>query len=155
MLEAHVEKQSYAFPTALSQYQVVEEEYASTKGIDSEALTLLERLKLRASLDPINVIATLLFFGAILHTFAAGYFMKLSHELEDSHKAKFLGQQSPYVDGKDPVSFKAKLFHFLGEVEAYSGFGYCLLIAITFFHGWDVATYYIDTRNFTEPLLSL
>ena len=38
-----VEKQSYAFPTALSQYQVVEEEYASTKGIDSEALTLLER----------------------------------------------------------------------------------------------------------------
>ena len=27
-----------------------------------------------------------------------------------------------------------------------------LFIAITFFHGWDVATYYIDTRNFTEPL---
>ena len=148
-----VEKQSYAFPTALSQYQVVEEEYASTKGIDSEALTLLERLKLRASLDPINVIATLLFFGAILHTFAAGYFMKLSHELEDSHKAKFSGQESPYVDGKDPVSFKAKLFHFLGEVEAIFGIWVLpLLIAITFFHGWDVATYYIDTRNFTEPL---
>ena len=113
---------------------------------------MLERLKLRPSLDPINVIATLLFFGAILHTFAAGYFMKLSHELEDSHKAKFLGQQSPYVDGKDPVSFKAKLFHF-GEVEAVFGIWVLpLLIAITFFHGWDVATYYIDTRNFTEPL---
>ena len=79
--------------------------------------------------------------------------MKLSHELEDSHKAKFLGQDSPYVDGKDPVSFKAKLFHFLGEVEAIFGIWVLpLLIAITCFHGWDVATYYIDTRNFTEPL---
>ena len=64
-----------------------------------------------------------------------------------------MGQESPYVDGKDPVSFKAKLFHFLGEVEAIFGIWVLpLLIAITLFHGWDVATYYIDTRNFTEPL---
>ena len=46
----------------------------------------MKRLMLRASVDPVNLIATLLFFGAILHTFAAGYFMKLSHKLEEQHK---------------------------------------------------------------------
>ena len=148
-----VEKKSYAFPAELSQYQLIEEEYSKENASDSKELTLLERLKLRALVDPINIIATLLFFGAILHTFAAGYFMKLSHKLEDSHKAKFSGQESFYVDGKHPVNFKAKLFHFLGEVEAIFGIWVLpLLIAITVFYGWDVATYYIDSRNFTEPL---
>ena len=148
-----VEKNSYAFPTELFQYQTIENEYAALNAIDAKELSLLERLKLRASVDPINIIATLLFFGAILHTFAAGYFMKLSHKLEDAHKATSAGQNSIYVDGKDPVSFKAKLFHFLGEVEAIFGIWVLpLLIAITFFHGWGVATYYIDSRNFTEPL---
>ena len=112
-----VEKKSYAFPTELSQYQLIEEEYSKENASDSKELTLLERLKLRALVDPINIIATLLFFGAILHTFAAGYFMKLSHKLEDSHKAKFSGQESFYVDGKHPVNFKAKLFHFFVVVD--------------------------------------
>lgn len=147
------EKKAYAFPTELSEYQVIEESYANTKAIDVENITLLERLKLRASVDPINIIATLLFFGAIMHTFAAGYFMKLSHKLEESHKEEFSKQDSYYVDGKDPVSFKAKLFHFLGEIEAIFGIWVLpLMLSITFFHGWDIATYYIDSRNFTEPL---
>lgn len=148
-----VEKKAFAFPTELTQYQVIEGEYAESKAIDAKELTLLERLKLRASVDPINIIATLLFFGAILHTFAAGHFMKLSHELEESHRAELSDRDFCYVNGKDPVSFKAKLYHFLGEVEAIFGIWVLpLLIAITFFHGWDIASFYIDSRNFTEPL---
>lgn len=141
------------FPVDLSHYKTLEADYAEDQGVDTNALSLWERLKVRMGVDPINLIATLLFFGAIVHTFAAGYFMKLSHQLEAEHKSNVSDQDFSYVDGKEPVNFKAKLFHFLGEVEAIFGIWVLpLLIAITCFHGWDVATGYIDSRNFTEPL---
>ena len=141
------------FPTQLSHYKVLEINHAESEAKAIESLTLLERLKVRAFVDPVNIIATLLFFGAIIHTFAAGYFMKLSHKYEDLHKAQLCDNEFCYVDGKDPVSFKAKIYHFLGEIEAIFGIWVLpLLLLITFYHGWDVAAHYIDTRNFTEPL---
>ena len=148
-----VDKPSLAFPVDLSQYQSLEADYAVAQGVDTATLSLWDRLKVRMGVDPINLIATLLFFGAILHTFASGYFMKLSHQLEADHKSNMRDQNFSYVDGKEPVHFKAKLFHFLGEVEAIFGIWVLpLILAITCLHGWDVATYYIDSRNFTEPL---
>lgn len=160
------------FPVQLSYYTELESEYPIESSMDSmgekttalleqlkltgiaESVTeLFARLKLRASVDPVNLIATLLFFGAILHTFAAGYFMKLSHKWEDQHKAELCEKRFCYVDGKSPVNFKAKLFHFLGEVEAIFGIWILpLILVITIYHGWDTATHYIDSRNFTEPL---
>lgn len=141
------------FPTKLSHYKTLELEYADANFKDAESLTLLERLKVRAFVDPVNIIATLLFFGAIIHTFAAGYFMKLAHKYEDLHKAQMCNNDLCYVGGKDPVSFKSKIYHFLGEIEAIFGIWVLpLLVLITLSHGWDVAAHYIDSRNFTEPL---
>lgn len=141
------------FPTELSEYKIIESEFAKTNGLKSNNLNLYEQLKIRAGVDPINIIASLLFLGAILHTFASGYFMKLSHRLDAEHDSRLCNQNISYVDGKKPVNFKAKIFHFLGEVEAIFGIWVLpLIIAITYFHGWDIATYYIDSRNFTEPL---
>tara|TARA_A100001015_G_scaffold273514_1_gene329048 strand:+ start:2028 stop:3614 length:1587 start_codon:yes stop_codon:yes gene_type:complete len=141
------------FPVQLSYYSELESEYAIEHSVDQEDLSLMKRLMLRASVDPVNLIATLLFFGAILHTFAAGYFMKLSHKLEEQHKENLCNRNFCYVDGKSPVDFKAKLFHFLGEVEAIFGIWILpLLVVITCYHGWSTAAYYIDSRNFTEPL---
>lgn len=146
-------KPSELFPVDLSQYQAEEAYHAEKQGVLAADLSLWDRLKIRMGVDPINLIATLLFFGAILHTFAAGYFMKLSHQLEADHKSNLCNRNFCYVDGKEPVNFKAKLFHFLGEVEAIFGIWVLpLLLAITILHGWDVATEYIDNRNFTEPL---
>ncbi|MBK1878126.1 putative Na+/H+ antiporter [Pelagicoccus mobilis] len=142
------------FPLPDSHYVELEAEKA--KELDRE-LTLIETLKLRAAEDPFNVVATAIFFLAICHTFVAGSLMKLAHKFEHDHEHKLEKGVISHngVEGKRPVSFKATLFHFLGEVEAVFGLWLIpLIIAIVAMKGsWGVATGYIDTRNFVEPMV--
>jgi hypothetical protein len=138
-------------PTALSDYAELEAARAAELGV--EKLGLIDSLKVRAAADPINWIATLLFFGAIMHTFAAGPLLKLAHKFEHEQAELAKNDSRLYHQGKDPVSFKATCLHFLGEIEAIFGIWLIpLVLCITLIHGWDSATNYIDTRNFTEPL---
>lgn len=146
-------KGEISFPTQLATYTELEAERALELKVEPKDLGIVEILKLRAAADPINWIATLLFFGAIAHTFAAGSFMKMAHQAEHEHEKRMKENNRKYVSGKEPVSFKATLFHFLGEVEAIFGIWVLPLLAlITFFHGWGHATHYIDTRNYIEPM---
>ena len=139
------------FPMPLEAYVPYETAKAAEKGVAE--LGILDTLKLRATKDPINIIATLLFFGAIIHTFAAGPLMNLAHKFEHDHQERLKGDTRVFVEGKQPVSFKATLFHFLGEVEAIFGIWLApLLLYITFAYGWDYTTHYIDTRNYVEPM---
>jgi hypothetical protein len=138
------------FPIPETTYMEMEAHHVEELGHE---LGLIERLKIRAAADPINLIATLLFFGAIIHTFAASSFLKLAHKYEHEHQEEVKHDPKRYVDNKDPVSFKATLFHFLGEIEAIFGIWLApLLLIITLEHGWDSATHYIDTRNYVEPI---
>jgi MFS family permease len=140
-------------PKALDQYAGVEAHYAVEQGIAVEELSLLQRLSARAADDPMNWIATLIFFLAIIHTFAAGPIMQRAHKEEHRHKKMIEADNRRFHGGKAPVSFKATALHFFGEVEAIFGIWVLpLLLAITLTHGWHDATAYIDTRNFTEPL---
>ena len=142
-----------ALPKPLDQYSEVEANYAAEKGIAADELSLLQRLSARAADDPMNWIATLIFFLAIIHTFAAGPLMNLAHKEEHRHQKMIEAETRRFHGGKAPVSFKATALHFLGEVEAIFGIWVLpLLLAITLTHGWHDATAYIDTRNFTEPL---
>ncbi|WP_269526648.1 putative Na+/H+ antiporter [Coraliomargarita parva] len=141
------------FPLELDAYTHLEEERAQELGIAHEDLGLIETLKVRAKAEPMNIIATLLFFGAILHTFAAGPILKKAHQIEHEHNERIKAMNYKFVGNKDPVSFKATMFHFLGEVEAVFGIWvFPLLVCITLIHGWDFTTHYIDTRNYTEPV---
>lgn len=141
------------FPLPLEQYTAAENARAGELGLSGGELSLWETIKVRAKVAPINVVATLLFFGAIIHTFAAGSFMKLSHKYEAQHQIRIRTLDRQYVEGKDPVDFKATLFHFLGEVEVIFGIWVVpLLLWITLSSGWSAAYNYIDTRNYTEPL---
>ena len=81
-----VNKSLNNFPVDLEHYSNLEMEYAKSNSLELKDITLFERLKIRSKVDIVNVLSTLLFFGAIVHTFAAGYFMKLSHQLEKVHK---------------------------------------------------------------------
>ncbi len=45
----------------------------------------MDILKSRAQADPFNVAATIIFALAIMHTFAAGFFIKLAHKYEHLH----------------------------------------------------------------------
>ncbi|MFT5826787.1 MAG: Na+/H+ antiporter NhaD/arsenite permease-like protein [Yoonia sp.] len=142
-----------SFPMPLEAYTPLEDARAEELGVTHAELGVLETLKLRATADPVNLIATLLFIGAIMHTFAAGPFMKLAHKYEHENEIKAKADSRVFFEGKDPVSFKATLFHFLGEIEAIFGIWLVpLLLYITVNYGWDHTTHYIDTRNYTEPI---
>ena len=79
----------------------------------------------------INIIGTILFAIAILHTFSTKYFEHLAH----IHK-QFSG-----------------LLHLLGEVEIVFGFWAMVLVIFMFmFEGKSFAVDYVDSRNFTEPM---
>lgn len=78
-----------------------------------------------------ELIATVLFALAIIHTFSTKLFERLAHTRQRH----------------------AGLWHLLGEVEVVFGFWAMLLaLAIMFVDGREVATEYLDTRNFTEPM---
>ncbi len=79
----------------------------------------------------IQLISSMLFGIAILHTFSTRFFEHLAHT-RPAH---------------------AGLWHLLGEVEVVFGFWALILIVAMFaVDGSMVATSYIDSRNFTEPM---
>lgn len=120
-----------------------------------ENASLLDILHARIQADPFNLVATLIFFFAIAHTFAAPMFLRMSHRFEREHEERLakMGGKSQAGSGEE-VSFKAEIFHFLGEIEAVFGIWVLpLFLAITLSKGWTQAHDYIGTGlNFTEPV---
>ena len=133
-----------AFPKPKEMYQKVDS-------------VLIDVIKSRAKEDPFNIVATLIFFLAICHTFAASSLNKLAHHYEHEHEEN-LKKRGPrddeHPDGEPEVSFKATLFHFLGEVEAIFGIWViALAAAATYFYSWnDFEVYLSKDKVFTEPL---
>jgi Putative Na+/H+ antiporter len=115
----------------------------------AHASTLLGTLADRASVEPFNLVATAIFFLAILHTFAAARFTRLAHALQHAHDERCRER------GLEPApSVAAELMHFLGEVEVVFGlWAIVLLCAISATEGWTTATHYFNgTVNYTEAL---
>jgi Na+/H+ antiporter NhaD/arsenite permease-like protein len=132
------------FPLPLSAYE------------SAEGDTLWTVLKRRAAREPFNVLASVLFLCAIVHTFLASRFMHLSHKWRDEHAAKLKANEAEgrTATGRERVSFKAEIMHFLGEVEAVFGIWTVpLVILLALNKGWPTAENYITNGvNFTEPL---
>jgi len=79
----------------------------------------------------IELISAALFVVAILHTFSTKFFEHLAHT-RPTH---------------------AGIWHLLGEVEVVFGFWAMVLVVMMFAtDGAAVATKYVDSRNFTEPM---
>ena len=119
--------------------------------------SLTETITTRAKAEPFNVAASVIFLLAILHTFLASTFTKISHRFEHEHEEELKRRgrkDSEHPDGVPEVSFKATLFHFLGEVEAVFGLWVIALAgAAIYFHTWaDFVLYVGKDRDFTEPL---
>ena len=118
---------------------------------------VMATLKERVAEDPFNLAASIIFLLAILHTFAASAFTKLSHKYEHKHEEELRKRgirDSLHPDGVSEVSFKATLFHFLGEVEAVFGLWVIALAgAAAYYHSWDDFVLYVaKDRVFVEPL---
>lgn len=77
-----------------------------------------------------EIVATVLFATAIIHTFSVPVFARLANK-GGTHSG---------------------LWHMLSEVEAVFGvWAFILIVFISVFIGLDQAVEYMDTRNFTEP----
>ncbi|HJU43252.1 MAG TPA: putative Na+/H+ antiporter [Vicinamibacterales bacterium] len=110
---------------------------------------LLDILQSRVDIEPFNLIATAIFFVAVIHTFVASWFTAAAHAVQHRHAERMAAQGRP-----DTPSVLAELLHFLGEVEVIFGlWSVVLLFAIAFVEGWETATHYVNsTVNYTEPL---
>jgi len=126
------------FPRSLKSYS----------GTDADGIWAI--LKNRAQQEPFNLVATLIFFLAIVHTFMTGRFMAIAHKWEHAHEEKIKSGAAH----RDSVHHGAELFHFLGEVEAVFGiWAVALVMAIIGFYDWNTMVNYIGYKvNFTEPL---
>jgi hypothetical protein len=117
---------------------------------DADAGSIWAILKNRVKEEPFNLIATLIFFLAIVHTFMTGRFMTIAHKWEHEHQEKLKSGEV----SRESVHHGAELFHFLGEVEAVFGiWAIALVLAVVGFYDWKTMVHYISYRvNYTEPL---
>ncbi len=123
------------------------------------AAGILETLRARIGLEPFNLVATVIFVLAIIHTFLTAKFRHWAHVVEEAHYTRLKERPKARSDQDqddvpDEVSFQGQILHFLGEVEAVFGTWALVLIgAIIWFKGWPTVTDYIGHRvNFTEPM---
>ncbi|MDT8445320.1 MAG: putative Na+/H+ antiporter [bacterium] len=115
-----------------------------------------EQLSNRIGMEPLNLVASLIFLMAILHTFAASRFTHIAHVAAEEHAKKLRAENQPvryHGEVVDKVSFKAEIFHFLGEVEAVFGIWVlALFFAMVYFKGFQAPIEYISNVNYTEPM---
>ena len=93
---------------------------------DQQIPSLFGKLTGRIQREPLNLVATIIFFGAIIHTFLAARFRKIAHIYQQSYEAiEYLlhAKDGPpdYAENHDKLLFRAQLFYFMGEVEAVFG----------------------------------
>ena len=126
------------FPRSLESYK------------DGDVQSIYAILKSRVRKEPFNLIATLIFFCAIIHTFLTSKFLAVAHKWEHAHERK---KRQGLAD-KHSVHHGAELFHFLGEVEAVFGVWVIALVgAIFIFYDWETVVNYISYRvDFTEAM---
>lgn len=90
---------------------------------------------------PFNLVATILFVCAILHTFMATKFMELSEQRHHAHAAKVVRGEL----NEKSRDIRAGLYHFLGEVEVIFGLWVVpLVIAIALFYDWGTVVNYVN-----------
>jgi len=135
------------FPVPLADYQ------------DQHLESVADKLRHRIEVEPFNLWASLLFLGAIIHTFLTHKFRHQAHILEDRHRERIekLGRTADakeYLEAKDDVSIGARIFHFLGEVEAVFGIWVIpLLILMAAQIGLAEAKHYLNNVvHYNEPL---
>jgi Putative Na+/H+ antiporter len=122
---------------------------------DAGVSGLWDILANRVEQQPFNLWATVLFFGAILHTFLTHRFRHIAHALEHRHQERLRqAEASGQAGGQRRICGTARIFHFLGEVEAVFGIWIIpVLVLMELMVGEDAVGGYINERvNFTEPI---
>ncbi len=134
------------FPRPLSEYH------------DEEMSNAISQLIHRVQVEPFNLIATLIFSCAIIHTFLTATFTKLARRYEhefDTLESRELDSEigKTIARRRDKLQFRAQLFSFLGEVEAVFGVWLIpLFLAIIVMKGWPALVTYSASISPAEPI---
>ncbi len=117
---------------------------------DEELPSLGSLLWHRIKQEPFNLIGSLIFLFAIVHTFLAGKFKAIAHKLEKKYE---LDSTSGNVS-KSHFLFGTQIIHFLGEVETIFGiWAIVLFTSLALFFDLHTAINYIaHDVNYTEPM---
>ncbi len=116
-----------------------------------ENLDLWDKLCFRVGQDPFNLAASLVFLGAIIHTFLAPLFLKLAHRLEHREEER---QKAQGIEGGDTHTMGARICHILGEIELiFAMWVVPFAFVCSSYYSWsDFGNYVGLDTNFTEPL---
>lgn len=117
---------------------------------DADLTSLGAILANRISQAPFNLVASIIFFCAIVHTFMATKFHALSEQRHAEHRRKI---EAGEVD-ENSSDIMAGVFHFLGEIEVVFGLWVIpLVLSIVLFYDWPTVVQYIDGGvNLTEAV---
>ena len=133
------------FPPALESYH------------DGDTTGLGTVLSGRVHAEPFNLIATIIFLLAIVHTFLAPKILGLSHRIQHEYDVKLHeihGVELQHLPRRQRQSIPAAALHFVGEIEAVFGIWIIpLALAMCFAKGSEVTRTYLDqTVSYIEPL---
>ena len=125
---------------------------------DQQIPSIFGRLTGRIQREPLNLVATIIFFVAIIHTFLAARFHKIAHRYQQRYEAiedllHATDRPPDFVKKHDKLIFRAQLFYFMGEVEAVFGIWLIpLFVAIIAFHGWSTMVDYVGNVNVADAI---
>lgn len=121
--------------------------FASYHDADIEGVGAI--LKHRISQTPFNLVASLIFLAAILHTFLSSKFLYYAHKWKAKHQKEIeAGRES-----ENSTHLLSEIFHFLGEVEVIFGLWVVALsAAVVLFYDWHTFVNYVSGVNYTEPM---
>jgi hypothetical protein len=133
------------FPKPLAEYR------------DRDEPSLISKLANRVSVEPFNLISTLIFFCAIVHTFLTSIFTRISRRYEHEFEALEGEEEHPElgpaaVRRRDKLQFRVQLWRFMGEVEVVFGVWLIpLFVTIILMKGWTTLISYSASINAAEP----
>lgn len=112
--------------------------FGSSTYNDSGIVGIWNILKNRVRVEPFNLIATIIFLCAVIHTFLAAKITSLAKHYD-----------KVYPNG----TYRGEILHVLGEVEAIFALWLIpLIIAITYFFGWEEVGGYLNKVDYTEAI---
>ena len=122
---------------------------------DPEGVGVGDILSHRISANPFNLIGSLIFLIAILHTFMANKLTEMAHQIHHEHDERMKAAGATGDEISHDIPLKAEVLHFLGEVEAVFGMWVIALmvIMIGYYGDWSTFKDYIaHDRNYVEPM---
>jgi hypothetical protein len=141
------ELHSSRIPVPLETYQQYEREHNIT-GVWNILVSRVQQ-------NPFNLVATIIFLLAVLHTFIAVPITNYAHRVEQRYLEKVARETGEEVENEgEHVCVPARILHFLGEVESIFGIWLIPLVGamIYFFSYSDFVGFFDSKLDYKEPL---